>query len=73
MSVQFRSVTLFALESIWWWRLIVDQFAASSILVKGALHYWKTSGWTARSAADRIGRKKGESEWNTAKLENGWR
>ena len=38
-------VSLYALESIWWWNLIVDQFATSSILVKGALHYWKTSGW----------------------------
>lgn len=28
---------LFAPESIWWWNLIVDQIAASSILVRGAL------------------------------------
>ena len=38
MSVQFRSVTLSikALESIWWWSLTVDQVVASSILVTSA-------------------------------------
>lgn len=38
---------VFALESTWWWSLIVDQVAASSILVRGA--FWEpiTQSWWA--------------------------
>ena len=37
MPYRLRLTPLNALDSTWWWNLIVDQAVASSILVKGAL------------------------------------
>jgi len=37
MPYRLRLTPVNALDSAWWWNLIVDQAVASSILVKGAL------------------------------------